>query len=276
MRSLVSRIAPVVLMVGSTGTAVAQALPTSQPGVITVIRENVKIGRSAEHARIEAGWPAAFAKAKSPTYYMALTSMTGANEAWFLVPFASRAAEEADMKRNAADPALEAELERLARADGEVLDNLRTMQLRARPDLSMGAFPDLAKARYYEVTWFRVRLGQDQAFEAASKTWMASAKRNAPNTSYRTYVLEAGGLAGTFLVFTSFESYAELDRMATDGDKIWGGMTPDELAVMEKAVGGIISIETQRFRVDPTMSYVDQATRDKDPAFWNPKKPGGQ
>ena len=276
MRSLVSRIAPVVLMVGSTGTAVAQALPTSQPGVITVIRENVKIGRSAEHARIEAGWPAAFAKAKSPTYYMALTSMTGANEAWFLVPFASRAAEEADMKRNAADPALEAELERLARADGEVLDNLRTMQLRARPDLSMGAFPDLAKARYYEVTWFRVRLGQDQAFEAASKTWMASAKRNAPNTSYRTYVLEAGGLAGTFLVFTSFEAYAELDRMATDGDKIWGGMTPDELAVMEKAVGGIISIETQRFRVDPTMSYVDQATRDKDPAFWNPKKPGGQ
>lgn len=276
MRSIGIRFTQVVLMLGCAGTAFAQGLPTNQPSVITVIRENVKIGRNAEHARIEAGWPAAFAKAKSPTYYMALTSMTGANEAWFLVPFASRAAEEADMKRNAADPALEAELERLARADGEVLDDLRTIQLRARPDLSMGAFPDLAKARYYEVTWFRVRLGQEQAFEAASKTWMASAKRNAPQTSYRTYALDAGGLAGTYLAFTSLESYAEFDRLAADGDKVWAGMTPDEMAVMEKAVGGIVNIETQRFRVDPTMSYVDQATRDKDPAFWNPKKPAGQ
>jgi hypothetical protein len=53
-------------------------------------------------------------------------------------------------------------------------------------------------------------------------------------------------------------------------------MTPDELAVMEKAVGGIMNVETQRFRVDPAMSYVDAATRALDPAFWNPKKPAGQ
>jgi hypothetical protein len=45
---------------------------------------------------------------------------------------------------------------------------------------------------------------------------------------------------------------------------------------MDKAVGGIISVETQRFRVDPAMSYVDEATRAQDPAFWNPKKPAGQ
>jgi hypothetical protein len=126
------------------------------------------------------------------------------------------------------------------------------------------------------VTTFRVRLGQEQAFEAASKTWMASAKRNAPSTSYRTYALEAGGLAGTYMVFTTLESYAEFDRMTADGDKIWAGMTPDELAVMEKAVGGITSVETQQFRVDPTMSYVDQATRAQDPAFWSPTKPAGQ
>ena len=34
-------------------------LPTSQPGLLTIIREEVKLGRSAEHERIEAGWPAA-------------------------------------------------------------------------------------------------------------------------------------------------------------------------------------------------------------------------
>ena len=276
MRFISPRLTPVLLVLGSTGTAVAQGMPTSQPGLLTVYREYVKVGRAAQHATIEAGWPAAFAKANSPTNYLALASMTGGNEAWFLVPSASYAAMEADQKRNDANAALTAELDRLSRADAEAVDEVRTMHLRARPDLSMGAFPNLAKVRYYEVTTFRVRIGQQPAFEAASKTWMASAKRNAPGTSYRTYVLEAGGMGATYVMFTSLESYAELDRMTADGDKIWAGMTPDELAVMEKAAGGIINIETQRFRVDPTMSYVDQATRAQDPAFWMPKKPAGQ
>ena len=276
MRFISPRLTPVLLVLGSTGTAVAQGMPTSQPGLLTVYREYVKVGRAAQHATIEAGWPAAFAKANSPTNYLALASMTGGNEAWFLVPSASYAAMEADQKRNDANAALTAELDRLSRADAEAVDEVRTMHLRARPDLSMGAFPNLAKVRYYEVTTFRVRIGQQPAFEAASKTWMASAKRNAPGTSYRTYVLEAGGMGATYVMFTSLESYAELDRMTADGDKIWAGMTPDELAVMEKAAGGIINIETQRFRVDPTMSYVDEATRAQDPAFWMPKKPAGQ
>ena len=83
-------------------------------------------------------------------------------------------------------------------------------------------------------------------------------------------------MAGTYLVFTSLESYADLDRLAANGDKIWSGMTPQEQAVMDKGVGGIISIETQHFRVDPVMSYVDKATRDQDPAFWSPTRGGSQ
>jgi hypothetical protein len=276
MRSIISRFTPALLVLGSAGTAVAQGMPTSQPGYLTVYREYIKTGRAAEHAKIEAGWPAAFEKAGSPTNYLALASMTGGNEVWFLAPSASYAAMEADMKRNDANPVLTAELERLSRADAEAVDEVRTMLLRARPDLSMGAFPNLAKVRYYEVSTFRIRIGQQQAFEAASKTWIASAKRNAPNTAYRTYGLVAGGMGATYVIFTSFESYADLDRMTADGDKVWAGMTPDELAVMDKAASGIMNIETEHYRVDPTMSYVDKATRDQDPAFWMPKKPGGK
>jgi hypothetical protein len=35
---------------------------------------------------------------------------------------------------------------------------------------------------------------------------------------------------------------------------------------------GLLSTVTQRFRVEPAMSYVDAATKAKDPAFWS-KKP---
>ncbi|MDH4349931.1 MAG: hypothetical protein OEW56_02140 [Gemmatimonadota bacterium] len=276
MRSTIFRLTPAMLMLCGTGTALAQGLPASQPGFITIYREYVKTGRAAEHATIEAGWPAAFATANSPTTYLALTSMTGGSEVWFLVPSASYAAMEADSKRNAANPALTAELDRLSRADAETLDQVRTMLLRARPDLSMGAFPNLAKVRYYEVTTFRVRLGQQQAFEAASKTWMASATRNNPSAAYRTYELVAGGPTPTYMVFTSSESYAAFDPMMAMGDKIWAGMTTDELAVMQNAVAGIANMQSDHFRVDATMSYVDKATKDQDPTFWLPKKVGEQ
>ena len=71
------------LFCASAGSLVAQtpALPTSQPPLVTIVREEVKVGRVAEHARIEAGWPAAYARAKSPDYYLAMVSVTGPNEA---------------------------------------------------------------------------------------------------------------------------------------------------------------------------------------------------
>ena len=38
---------------------------TLQPKMITIVREEVKIGRNAEHSKHEAGWPAAYEKAKA-------------------------------------------------------------------------------------------------------------------------------------------------------------------------------------------------------------------
>src|SRR3989441_12647696 len=142
---------PSFLCMGAMATlAQGQALPTSQPALITIYREQVKLGRGTEHARIEAGWPAAFAKAKSPNYYLAMTSLTGASEAWFIIPYASNAVAAAEMKLEESDTTLAAELQRLSRADAEVLTNAQSIQAVARPDLSYGAFPSLAKQRFWE------------------------------------------------------------------------------------------------------------------------------
>src|SRR2546422_5346110 len=159
------------LFVTGVGTALAQALPTSQPALIQIFREQVKLGRAAEHARIEAGWPAAFAKAKSPNHYLAMTSLTGASEAWFIVPYASNAVAADEMKLEESDTTLAAELQRLSRADAEVLNDSRSIQAVARTDLSHGAFPNLAKQRYWEITIFRVRPGHVTDFEAAAKAY---------------------------------------------------------------------------------------------------------
>jgi hypothetical protein len=252
--------------------AQAQGLPTSQPSLVTIIREEVKVGRAAEHARIEAGWPAAFERAKSPDYYLAMVSMTGPSEAWYILPAANHAAIGESTKRDDADPVLSAELARLSRLDAEVLNNSRTIQAVARPDLSMGAFPNLARQRFWEITTFRVRPGHEQEFDAAAKAYGSAAARSAPSTTFRVYEVIAGMLTPTYIVFSSIESYAQFDQMMANGMQTMQGATADERTALQKfSTDAELNAETNRFRLDPKQSYVSRETRATDPAFWMPK-----
>lgn len=277
MNSLPCSISTLALVLTAAGSALAQGMPTSQPAILTIVREDVKLGLAAEHARWETGWPAAFQKAKSPDYYLALASMTGPSEVWYVVAQASHAAIGESMKREAGDPVLTAELERLSRGDAEFLNNVRVMQAARRPDLSMGTFPDLAKVRFIEITWFRVRPGHEGGFEAAAKAYRAAAQRSAPTTSYRVYQIMAGVPGPIYLVFSSVQSYGEFDQMMAAGQATMRGVTPDEMTTLQKfSAEGLINAETHRFRVDPQQSYVAPETRAADPEFWMPKKPTGR
>src|SRR5206468_5952331 len=73
-----------VFLVG--GQLLGQGLPTSQPNMLQIFREEVKVGHEADHSKTEAGWPAAFEKAKFPYFSLGLVALTGTSEAWFLVP----------------------------------------------------------------------------------------------------------------------------------------------------------------------------------------------
>ncbi|GAC1490334.1 MAG: hypothetical protein NVS1B5_15190 [Gemmatimonadaceae bacterium] len=262
-----------VAILGLGTVAHAQQLPTSQPKYLRIIREEVKFGRGTDHAKIEAGWPAAFERAKSPDFYLAMESMTGASEAWFIIPEESNAAAEATMKRDMADKQLSAEFDRLTKLDAEFVTNVTTVLTAARPDLSFGTYPDLSRQRFWQISWFRVRPGHQQQFEAAAKTYTAVSKRVAPNAAFRVYEVIAGLPGPTFLIFSSLGSYAEFDAVAIDGQKTWSGMTPEELSVMNKfSTDGMVNIETHRFRLSPTMSYVPRSVRLSDPAFWMPGK----
>jgi hypothetical protein len=267
--------ASVLLLASSAGTvASGQGMPTTQPSLLTITREEVKVGRTSDHQKIEAGWPAAYEKAKSPDYYLALVSMTGPNEAWYVSAYTSHAQLGESMKREAADPVLTAELARLQKADADAITSVRNIHAIGRPDLSRGAFPTVGKQRFFEITIFRVRPGQEQGFEAAAKAYRASADRASPSTTWRTYEIIAGMPGPVYLVFASYETYADLDKALAGGQAIMQGMAPQDMEALQKfAREGMLNSETQRFRVDPVQSYVDKATRDLDPAFWVPKKP---
>src|SRR5262249_42846430 len=255
------------------GRVLAQGLPTSQPNVLQIIREEVKVGQDADHVKTEAGWPSAFEKVKYPYFYIALVAMTGPTEAWFVVPFDSHAAMADDLKRSD-EPTLAAELARLGKADAQHISSARRMTAVARKDLSRGAFPETAKQRFYEITTFRVRPGHEEQFAAAAKAYGAAAGRSAPNISYRVYEVIAGMPSPTYFVISSVTSFADFDKTLADGQALMKGATPQERTDFAKFdTEALISSATQRVRLDPEMSYVPKETRASDPGFWMPKKP---
>jgi hypothetical protein len=260
------------LVVGASADALAQGMPTSQPKFLHIFREQVKAGRAAEHVRWESGWPAAFEKAKSKYPYLALSSITGPQEAWFVMPLASQAAY-GEMAAEESGAALGAEMERLSKGDAEFVSEVSALQGVAMPELSHGSFPDMAKVRYYEITTFRVKPGHNANWVAATKAYKSAAARSAPGAAWRTYDVVAGAPGGTYLVMSSVGAFGEFDGMQAEGESTWKGMTAEETAALDKFMKeGLLSTVTQRFRVEPAMSYVDAATKAKDPAFWS-KKP---
>jgi hypothetical protein len=78
MKSASAVVQTVLIAASSASVALSQGMPTSQPSLLTITREEVKTGHNAMHAAFEAGWPAAFAKAKSPYYYLAMGIDDGA------------------------------------------------------------------------------------------------------------------------------------------------------------------------------------------------------
>jgi hypothetical protein len=252
--------------------AAAQGLPKTQPKFITIIREEVKVGRNAEHARLESGWPVALEKAKSPDYYLAMTSLTGPNEAWFVTPWESHAAVAESMKREDKDPVLSAEMARLTLGDAEYTSSARTIQARARTELSVGEFPDAGRARFFRITLWRVRFGHQQQFEEAARSYAAARVRSNSKEGYRFYEVIAGMPTPTYLTISSVEDYGGLDQTVAADQATWKAMTTEETSLLQKAGSeAVISSEPNNFKVEPQMSYVPKETREKDAEFWMTK-----
>ena len=88
---------------------------------------------------------AAFAKANWPTHYLAMTTVTGPSEAWFLTGYPSFAAWEKDRNDTDKNKALTADLDRLIEKDGELLTNARSLVAILREDSERGCGPSRSR-----------------------------------------------------------------------------------------------------------------------------------
>lgn len=263
------------LFLSASSMALAQEPASSgPPKVLQIFREEVKPGKGAAHEKVEVGWPRAFTNAKSPTHYLAMVSVTGPSEAWFITGFNSLAAWEKDRQDNEKNVALTAELDQLAERDGELLSSVRSIVATYREELSYRpAGVNIGQMRYFHVTTIRIRPGHENDFIQANKIVReAHEKANVPE-HWAVFQVNSGMPNGTFLNIQPLKSLAEVDAFAETHGKAYQDATGDEgrQKLRELASAGTLSTETTIFAFSPKMSYVSKETASADPDFWTPK-----
>jgi hypothetical protein len=261
----------VCLAIPTAGRVLAQE-PPAPPKILQIFREEVKPGKGPAHEKVEAGWPAAFAKANWPSHYLALASMTGSSEAWFVSGYDSLAAWEKDTKAIEANKALSAHLDTLTEKDGELLSGHSGLILTHREEFDNGPNVDLSKTRYFRIVTFRVRPGHDGDFSAWVKTLKDAYAKAKITLSWAVYQVTAGMPGPTYVAMIPMRSLEEMDAAR----KFQAAILEAEGEEGQKAIGkaasdGFNFVTQNLFAVSPKMSYPPKEWATADPGFWATK-----
>lgn len=243
--------------------------PNAPPKILRIFREDVKQGMRAAHAKVEAGWPRAFGKAKIPSHYIAVTSVSGGNEAWFFEGHDSWASIEKTEKEIEKNSALQAELNQLSQQDAAVVSGSRTLIATYNEALSrLGPHP-IAHMRYFSITTYRVRPGHGPDF-VEFRTMLKSAHEKANTGNYFVvFQVVSGTQSGVYLVFRPIKSLQELDPDPARPTVQFS--SDDQKKLNELVASALINSETALYAFDAGMSYMPAEFIALDPTFWAPK-----
>ena len=224
------------------------------------------------HDKSESAFVQAMARAKSPTHYIGMTSLSGKQRALFITPFASYEAWEKDNNAVMKNKTLNADLDRAFMDDGELLESEDTGIFSLREDLSLRPLSDIAHMRYLEISSYNIRPGHNGEWNEAVKMVKAAYEKAVPEAHWSMWELKWGGEGGTFLVLISRKSLAEADRGDQEDKLFAGALGAHGLKVLDELVAAsIASSSHQIFAFNPHMSYVDESWIKADPEFWNPE-----
>lgn len=250
----------------------AQSGPMPPPPLMLFIREEVKPGHGAAHAVTESAWSRALIKGKSTDHYLGMTSMTGPSEAWFVVGYSSYADWEAKQNEMDKNPAVKKEIEKISQQDGDHLTGSRSFLGALRKDLSFGPPVEVGKMRYFRVRTFRIKQGQNKAFEEGVKLAMDGYTKSHFPGSFACYEVAAGMGSPTYVLLRPMKSLADMDA-AEAGDKAFQEALGEEgrKAMHKVFTDTVNNVENQIFAFNPKLSFPGPSVIASDPAFWTPK-----
>jgi hypothetical protein len=259
----------------ATVLGVACSLPASAQApsaVLAITREVIKEGHSTVHEKVDTDFPKVLRKAKFPYHEIALNSMSGQSEVWFVIGYPSFADVEKGGGEFEKQP-LKGDFEQQDARDGEHRVSARSMTAVYRKDLSYHPeLANLAKTRFVSIASYRVKLGHMEEFMAGSKTLLGAWEKANLQFPVLAYEVVAGVPDGLFLFIEPMASLKTLDEAPARDRATMEAMGADNFRQFMKGGGDVlVSTETSLFGVNPLLSYVSKEVEDADPNFWRPK-----
>jgi hypothetical protein len=252
--------------------------PPAPPNVLLIVREEIKPGMMATHARHSANFVGVFSQLQTPNHRIALVPVAGnENEVLYINASGSFAELEGitkatDKKLEGANGSMRVKMDALDKEAPSLHAAMRDIFAVYRPELSFNPGVRLPQMRYFSITTTRVRPGFDAVYrENVQKTInVARQKAKVDNLHVAVFQVVSGGPGGTYMIFRPMKSLAEMDEPI--GQKVRAAMTEDQRKDADKATReAVMSSETSTYAFAPGMSYVDKGFASADPDFWTPK-----
>lgn len=245
---------------------------TPPPKVLTITREFVKPGRSGSiHEKSESAFVQAMSRAKWPTHYLAVDSLSGKPRSLFLTGYDSFDAWEKDFLATQKNSTLSAALDRAALADGDLLSDVDIGAFVYKEEYSLRAPVDIPHMRYFEISVFHVRAGHHKHWDDLVKLVIAAYEK-IPDVHWATYEAVYGQVGSEYLVFTPLKSASEIDKEADQDKQFRAALGDDGMKKLgELEAAAVESNQNNLFVFNPKMSYVSDDWVKADPDFWKPK-----
>jgi len=263
------------LPVCATVNAQEAPAPGTPPPLLVIYREEVKPGRGAAHAVNESAWAQGFAKAGVPQHWLAMTSMAGPTEAWFLSGYASYADIQKAEDAVEDTPAMRAIADKFSSQETDILERTTSIVAGYRPALSYQANVKLPTMRFMQVDVVRVRPGHDREFRAFWRAMVEAHTKAKMDEHWAVYESEAGVEDLTFyfiypsVTLAAGDAAGPMHAADTFRTAVGEGGREQAREVHREAVE---SSKSYIFRLRPSMSTLPKEWSEADP-FWAVKAP---
>src|SRR5208282_1964580 len=264
----------VLLTAGISGIVFGQDKPADHmpPKVLVVMREYTKPGKSGTaHEKTESAFVQASKRAKWPTHYLAVESLSGKARALFFTGYDSFAAWGDDMLATEKNKSLSADLDHAWAADGDLLSENDGAVLAFREEYSFRPEVDIAHMRYFEISAWQVKQGHDKDWDEIVKL-VKAAYAKIPDAHWEAYQAVYGFPDTTYIIFNPMKSLVEVDKNFAANKEFEAAMGEAGMKrLSELSAAAIESSQTNLFIFNPRMSYPMDEWVKADSEFWAPK-----
>jgi hypothetical protein len=249
------------------------ALAQVPPKVLLITREYVKPGKNGElHEKAESAFVQAMAKAKAPTNYLAMTSLSGKSRALFFTFYESFDAWEKDVSATAKNASLSAALEKANVADGELLESADQGVFVYEDEFSLRPKYTDPHRRALELSSYHVKPGHYAEWAELVKLVRNAFEKNVPESHWACYHLQYGGPGGIYLFLTGMRSASEIDASFAQDKQFEAALGEHGLRRLgELESAAVESSDHELFIYNPKMSYPSDEMIKGDPDFWQTK-----